>query len=56
MLPIFVLFRCAGAGHLLGDILQYRKELEKLSDCDDEKRSFLMDMGIKALRYRFRGH
>ncbi|XP_010035529.2 paladin isoform X2 [Eucalyptus grandis] len=45
-----IINRCAGAGHLQDDILYYRKELEKLSDCDDEKRSYLMDMGIKALR------
>ncbi|XP_077240412.1 metal ion-binding protein isoform X2 [Tasmannia lanceolata] len=44
---------CAGAGHLRDDIFYYRKELEKCSDCDDEKRSYLMDMGIKALRRYF---
>lgn len=48
-----IINRCAGAGHLQDDILYYRKELEKLSDCDDEKRSYLMDMGIKALRRYF---
>lgn len=48
-----IINRCAGAGHLLGDILYYRKELEKLSNCDDEKRSYLMDMGRKALRRYF---
>lgn len=48
-----IINRCAGAGHLLGDILCYRKELEKLSNCDDEKRSYLMDMGRKALRRYF---
>ncbi|KAF8008217.1 hypothetical protein BT93_K2020 [Corymbia citriodora subsp. variegata] len=48
-----IINRCAGAGHLQDDILYYRKELEKLSECDDEKRSYLMDMGIKALRRYF---
>ncbi|KAI6672581.1 hypothetical protein NL676_000487 [Syzygium grande] len=48
-----IINRCAGAGHLQDDILYYRKELEKLSDCDDEKRSYLMDMGVKALRRYF---
>lgn len=42
--------RCAGAGHVRDDIFFYRKELEKHPNEDDENRSFLMDMGIKALR------
>ncbi|XP_058077437.1 uncharacterized protein LOC131225856 isoform X1 [Magnolia sinica] len=48
-----VIERCAGAGHLRDDILHYRKELEKCHDCDEEKRSYIMDMGIKALRRYF---
>lgn len=49
---IFILLfnRCAGAGHIRDDILHYRKELEKCSDADKEKRAYLMDMGIKPLR------
>ena len=43
--------RCAGAGHLRDDIYYYSKELEKFPDVDDENRVYLMDMGIKALRY-----
>lgn len=42
--------RCAGAGHLRDEILHYRKELEKCPGEDDERQSYLMDMGIKALR------
>lgn len=45
-----VLHRCGGAGHLRDDILQYKKALEKCNSHDDEARSYLMDMGIKALR------
>eukprot|EP00268_Persea_americana_P018041 TRINITY_DN18855_c0_g1_i4.p1 TRINITY_DN18855_c0_g1~~TRINITY_DN18855_c0_g1_i4.p1 ORF type:complete len:1287 (-),score=280.78 TRINITY_DN18855_c0_g1_i4:321-4181(-) len=48
-----VIERCAGAGHLRDDILHYRKELEKCPDGDDEHRSYIMDMGIKALRRYF---
>lgn len=54
---MFVLFcslyvnRCAGAGHLRDDIFYYSKELEKFPDVDDEQGAYLMDMGIKALRY-----
>ncbi|KAF6164665.1 hypothetical protein GIB67_035100 [Kingdonia uniflora] len=48
-----VIERCAGAGHLRDDILFYRKELEKCPRGDDEHRSYLMDMGIKALRRYF---
>ncbi|RWR94458.1 paladin isoform X2 [Cinnamomum micranthum f. kanehirae] len=48
-----VIERCAGAGHLRDDILHYRKELEKCSDADEEKRAYLMDMGIKPLRRYF---
>jgi hypothetical protein len=46
--------RCAGAGHLRDDILYYSKEFEKFTDGDDEERAYLMDMGIKALRYCLR--
>ncbi|KAK6118158.1 hypothetical protein DH2020_048142 [Rehmannia glutinosa] len=45
-----VIDRCAGAGHLRDDILYYSKELEKLSNDNDEHRAYLVDMGIKALR------
>jgi hypothetical protein len=48
-----VIERCAGAGHLRGDIAYYTKELEKFSDSDDEHRAYLMDMAIKALRRYF---
>ncbi|KAJ6803183.1 paladin [Iris pallida] len=48
-----VIERCAGAGHLRDDILHYRKEVEKYPNGDDEARSYLMDMGIKALRRYF---
>lgn len=48
-----VIERCAGAGHLRDDILHYRKELEKCPSEDDERRSYIMDMGIKALRRYF---
>jgi len=49
---MFSLFnRCAGAGHLRDDILYYCKEFEKFTDGDDEERAYLMDMGVKALRY-----
>ncbi|OVA13484.1 hypothetical protein BVC80_379g10 [Macleaya cordata] len=44
-----VIERCAGAGHLRDDILYYRKQLEKCTNGDDENRSYLEDMGIKAL-------
>uniref|UniRef100_A0ACD5WWN1 Uncharacterized protein n=1 Tax=Avena sativa TaxID=4498 RepID=A0ACD5WWN1_AVESA len=48
-----VIDRCVGAGDLREDILQYRKALRDCShdDDDDEARSYLMDMGTKALRY-----
>ncbi|CAK9142264.1 unnamed protein product [Ilex paraguariensis] len=36
--------------HLRDDILYYCKELEKFPD-DDEHRAYLMDMGIRALRF-----
>ncbi|KAF9620478.1 hypothetical protein IFM89_013095 [Coptis chinensis] len=45
-----VIERCAGAGHLQGDVLHYRKEIERCLDVDDENKSYLVDMGIKALR------
>lgn len=49
--PEFVpLYRCAGAGHLLDDILYYSKELAKLPVGDDEHQAYLMDVGVKALR------
>ncbi|XP_047316660.1 paladin-like isoform X2 [Impatiens glandulifera] len=48
-----IIERCAGAGHLKDDIVYYNKELEKLSDGDDDQKSFLMYMGIKALRRYF---
>ncbi|XP_068660275.1 uncharacterized protein [Aristolochia californica] len=48
-----IIERCAGSGHLRDDILCYKKELDKCSDGDDENRTYLMDMGIKALRRYF---
>ncbi|KAI3895478.1 hypothetical protein MKX03_035445 [Papaver bracteatum] len=48
-----VIERCSGAGHLRDDIQYYKKRLEKCTNCDDENRSYLMDMGIKALRRYF---
>ncbi|ERN03230.1 hypothetical protein AMTR_s00003p00177190 [Amborella trichopoda] len=48
-----VIDRCAGAGHLRNDILYYKKKLEKSAHLDEESRSYLMDMGIKALRRYF---
>ncbi|XP_076959622.1 uncharacterized protein LOC143635749 [Bidens hawaiensis] len=48
-----VIERCAGAGHLRGDILFYSKELEKFDGNDDECKAYIMDMGIKALRRYF---
>ncbi|KAM0939392.1 putative protein-tyrosine phosphatase [Dioscorea sansibarensis] len=48
-----VIQRCAGAGHLRDEIVHYRKELEKCPSDDEETRSYLMDMGIKALRRYF---
>lgn len=50
-----VIDRCVGAGDLREDILQYRKALRDCShdDDDDEARSYLMDMGTKALRRYF---
>ncbi|PIA40733.1 hypothetical protein AQUCO_02400064v1 [Aquilegia coerulea] len=49
----FIIERCAGAGHLRDDILYYRKELEKCPIVDDENKTYLMDMSIKALRRYF---
>ncbi|KAG9146991.1 hypothetical protein Leryth_005245 [Lithospermum erythrorhizon] len=49
-----VIERCAGAGHSLGDILYYIKELDKFSgNKDDEHQAYLMDMATKALRRYF---
>ncbi|KAK9086163.1 hypothetical protein Syun_028557 [Stephania yunnanensis] len=48
-----VIERCAGAGHLREDILYYKSKLENISNDDDEKRAYLMDMGTKALRRYF---
>ncbi|ONK62990.1 uncharacterized protein A4U43_C07F10250 [Asparagus officinalis] len=48
-----IIERCAGAGHLRDDILSYKKRLEKSCNDDDETRTYLMDMGIKALRRYF---
>ncbi|MFS8014137.1 putative protein-tyrosine phosphatase [Helianthus anomalus] len=48
-----IIERCAGAGHLRDDILFYSKELEKFEGNDDERKAYLMDMGIKALRRYF---
>lgn len=43
-------YRCAGAGHLREDIVYHTKELNKLPVTKDETRSYIMDMGVKALR------
>ncbi|KAK6803962.1 hypothetical protein RDI58_001746 [Solanum bulbocastanum] len=48
-----VIERCAGAGHLGEDIVQYSQELERKLDEDEERRAYLMDMGIRALRRYF---
>ncbi|XP_015159945.1 paladin isoform X2 [Solanum tuberosum] len=48
-----VIERCAGAGHLGEDIVQYSQELERKLDDDEERRAYLMDMGIRALRRYF---
>ncbi|KAF3633899.1 putative glucose-1-phosphate adenylyltransferase large subunit 2, chloroplastic-like [Capsicum annuum] len=55
---LFILFlsifqRCAGAGHLGEDIVQYSQELERKLDEDEERRAYVMDMGIRALRRYF---
>lgn len=42
--------RCADVGHLRDDIFQYKKELESCPGGDEELRSHIKDMGIKALR------
>ncbi|KAG8062672.1 hypothetical protein GUJ93_ZPchr0003g17250 [Zizania palustris] len=47
-----VIDRCVGAGHLREDIMHYRKALQDCSH-DDETRSYLMDIGTKALRRYF---
>lgn len=51
LLLLFCVKRCAGAGHLRDDIFYYTRELEKFPDIDDEQGAYIMDMGIKALRY-----
>ncbi|KAK4766546.1 hypothetical protein SAY87_008188 [Trapa incisa] len=50
-----IINRSSGAGHLRDDILHYRKELEKIYSYEEneERRSYLLDMGIKALRRYF---
>lgn len=48
-----VIERCAGAGHIRDDILDYNREFEKFTDDDDEERANFRDMGIKALRRYF---
>lgn len=50
---LWLCVRCAGAGHLRDDILHYKRELDECPSDDDEHRSYLMDMGIKALRLVF---
>ncbi|KAI4378225.1 hypothetical protein MLD38_015734 [Melastoma candidum] len=45
--------RCAGAGHLRDDILYYRKELGNTLEDEEEKRSYLLDIGRKCLRRYF---
>ncbi|XP_078444624.1 metal ion-binding protein isoform X2 [Wolffia australiana] len=48
-----VIDRCAAAGHLRDDIFRHKKELERCADGDEELRTHIMDMGIKALRRYF---
>lgn len=48
-----IIQQCAGAGHLKEDICYYTKELNKLPNTKDEDRSYIMDMGVKALRRYF---
>ncbi|KAF9595608.1 hypothetical protein IFM89_001357 [Coptis chinensis] len=43
-----IIERCEGAGHLRDNVLHYRKEIERCLDVDDENKSYLVDMGIKA--------
>eukprot|EP00252_Welwitschia_mirabilis_P018623 TRINITY_DN4136_c0_g2_i1.p1 TRINITY_DN4136_c0_g2~~TRINITY_DN4136_c0_g2_i1.p1 ORF type:complete len:1265 (-),score=281.07 TRINITY_DN4136_c0_g2_i1:516-4310(-) len=46
-----IIDKCVGAGHLRKDILEYKKNLENCAD--EERRTYLSDMGIKALRRYF---
>ncbi|CAM6102777.1 unnamed protein product [Calypogeia fissa] len=45
--------RCEGAGNILEDIFDYKKQSEDCAQGDEERRSFWKDMGIKALRRYF---
>ncbi|XP_039035900.1 uncharacterized protein LOC120172525 [Hibiscus syriacus] len=47
-----IIERCAGAGHLRGDILHYSKALKEVCNDDDEHQAYIMDMGIKAMTMR----
>lgn len=42
--------RCGGAGHLRDDIFEYKVQLDSFSNAEDERRDFVLDMGINALR------
>lgn len=42
--------RCGGAGNLRDDIFEYKHQVDSCTSIDDERRSFLLDMGINALR------
>ncbi|KAG6550760.1 hypothetical protein Mapa_007664 [Marchantia paleacea] len=48
-----VIQRCEGAGNLREDIYFYKKQLEECDAGDEERKLFLQDMGIKALRRYF---
>ena len=42
--------RCGGAGNLRDDIFEYKHQVDSCTSIDDERRSFLLDMGVNALR------
>lgn len=48
-----VIDRCGGAGHLRDDIFEYMRQLDKFTNVEDERRYFVLDMGINALRRYF---
>uniref|UniRef100_A0A7I4E3I3 Paladin n=1 Tax=Physcomitrium patens TaxID=3218 RepID=A0A7I4E3I3_PHYPA len=48
-----VIDRCGGAGHLRDDIFEYKVQLDSFSNAEDERRDFVLDMGINALRRYF---
>ncbi|KAL2634189.1 hypothetical protein R1flu_005668 [Riccia fluitans] len=48
-----VIKRCERAGNLREDIYYYKKQLDECDPGDEERYSFLDDMGVKALRRYF---